>query len=168
MKLLLAAVLLAVTLIGLVGAASGVLSSESTMASPWWQDVITQAFNPPVEPGEDIGTPFGTPVTALESGTVTSAVYGSFGGRIDIIVGGNTVEYYQHLDEFAAGIGIGSHITAGELLGDSGGQLSGGQHPNSPLDSTGPHIEVGETVGGRPVNPSQLIAAGPQLGVDGR
>lgn len=129
---------------------------------PWWKDVITQAFNPPVEMGEDIGTPYGTPVTALQGGTVSAMTSGGFGDRIDINAGGSTVEYYQHLDAFAPGLHVGSQITAGELLGSSGGQLTGGQHPNSPLDSTGPHIEVGETIGGRAVNPSELIAAGPQ------
>jgi len=134
------------------------------MAQPWWKDVITQAFNPPVEMGQDIGTPYGTPVTALQGGTVSAMTSGGFGERIDINAGGSTVEYYQHLDSFAPGLHVGSQVTAGELLGESGGQLAGGQHPNSPLDSTGPHIEVGETIGGRPVNPSQLIAAGPQGG----
>jgi len=134
------------------------------MAQPWWKDVITQAFNPPVEMGQDIGTPYGTAVTALQGGTVKDMITGAFGERIDINAGGSTVEYYQHLDSFAPGLRVGSQVTAGELLGESGGQLAGGQHPNSPLDSTGPHIEVGETVGGRPVDPSQLIAAGPQTG----
>jgi hypothetical protein len=131
---------------------------------PWWQDVITQAFNPPVEPGEDIGTPFHSQVTALESGRIESVSYGGFGVRIDEVVGSNTVVYYQHLDELAPGLHAGSQITAGQLLGLSGGQLSGGEHPNSPLNSTGPHIEVGEIVNGQPVNPATLIAAGPQLG----
>lgn len=132
------------------------------MAQSWWKDVITQAFNPPVEPGEDIGTPFHTPVTALESGRIESVTYGGFGARIDVAEGGSTVVYYQHLDEVAPGLHAGSQITAGEQLGLSGGQLSGGNLPNSPQNSSGPHIEVGETVGGAPVNPSQLIAAGPQ------
>jgi len=137
------------------------------MAQPWWKDVITQAFNPPVEPGQDIGTPYGTDVTALQSGTVKSLSYGGFGERIDITTGPSTVEYYQHLDQIAPGLHAGSQVTAGELLGESGGQLYGGMHPNSRLNSSGPHIEVGELVGGQPVDPSQLIAAGPQIGIGG-
>lgn len=134
------------------------------MAQSWWRDAISQAFNPPVELGEDIATPFHTPVTALESGVIDSVSYGGFGARVDVAEGGTTVVYYQHLDEVAPGLHAGSQITAGELLGLSGGQLAGGNLPNSPLNSTGPHIEIGETVGGQPVNPSQLVAAGPQSG----
>ena len=133
----------------------------------WWQDVVTQAFNPPVEPGQDIGTPFGTPVTALPAGTVKSISSGGFGERIDLNTGPSTVTYYQHLDQIAPGLAAGSQITAGQLLGDSGGQLYGGMSPNSPANSTGPHIEVGQLVGGQPVNPSALIAAGPQVGIGG-
>jgi hypothetical protein len=130
-------------------------------AKPWWQDRITQAFNPPTEPGEDIGTPYGTDVTALQGGIVTSAAYGPYGGRVDINVGGQTEIYYQHLDYIEPWITPGAHVSAADLLGTSGGQLSGGMHPNNPANSTGPHIEVGETIAGRPVNPSQIIAAGP-------
>lgn len=126
----------------------------------WWQGKVTQAFNPPVEPGEDIALAVDTPVTALQGGTVIGASYGPWGGRVDIQVDPNTVQYYQHLDQDQ--VSVGERVTAGGSVGLSGGQLSGGQHPASPQYSTGPHIEVGETVGGRPVNPSQLIAAGPQ------
>lgn len=134
------------------------------MALPWWLDPITQAFNPPVEPGEDIGTPFHTPITALAPGRVSSVSRGGFGERVDITLasGGGIVEYYQHLDQIAPGLNVGSQVTAGQLLGLSGGQLSGGANPNSPLNSTGPHIEFG-IIGPRGIalNPAQTVAAGP-------
>ncbi len=136
------------------------------MSKPWWQDPITQPFNPPVEPGQDIGTPFHTPITDLVPGVVKSMGYGPWGGRIDIMQsgtgGGNIVEYYQHLDEIAPGLNVGSMVTAGQFLGLSGGQLAGGEHPNLPPYSTGPHVEVGVvSSAGAPQDPSQLIAAGP-------
>ncbi len=134
------------------------------MAS-WWQDPITQAFNPPVEPGEDIGTPFHTPVTALAPGRVQSVSTGGYGARVDIALGsgGGIVEYYQHLDQVAPGLNVGSQVTAGQLLGLSGGQLSGGNLPNSPYNSTGPHIEVGLFgPAGQAIDPRVAIAGGPQ------
>lgn len=131
-------------------------------ATPWWQDPVTQGYNPPVEPGQDIGTPYHTPVTALLPGTVAGVSYGGFGARVDVLTAQGDV-YYQHLDTVATGVRKGAAVTAGEDIGLSGGQLFGGQLPNSPLNSTGPHIEVGQVIGGQPVNPGALIAAGPQL-----
>ena len=139
------------------------------MAKPWWQEVVTQAFNPPVEPGVDVGTPFHTPITDLVPGVVKSMGYGPWGGRIDIMQsgtgGGNIVEYYQHLDEIAPGLKVGSMVTAGQFLGLSGGQLQGGEHPNAPQYSTGPHVEIGIIdPSGTPVNPSAMVAGGPTVG----
>jgi len=132
------------------------------MAAPWWKDPVTQGYNPPVEPGEDIGTPFHTPVTALLPGTVVGVSFGGYGARVDVMTAAGDV-YYQHLDTIATGIRKGASVTAGQDLGLSGGQLYGGNLPNSPLNSTGAHIEVGEIVGGKPVDPSQLIAGGPRF-----
>jgi Peptidase family M23 len=131
----------------------------------WWQDVYTQFFNPPVETGQDIGTPFHTQITALLPGRVISTTTGGYGGRVDVATAAGDV-YYQHLDTFAPGLRPGSTILAGQTIGLSGGQLSGGNLPNSPLNSTGPHIEVGlETTHGF-VNPFGLIAKGPQTALN--
>jgi hypothetical protein len=135
-------------------------------ATPWWKDPVTQGYNPPIEPGQDIGTPYHTPVTALLPGTVAGVSYGGFGARVDVTTAQGDV-YYQHLDTVATGVRKGASVTAGEDLGLSGGQLYGGQLPNSPLNSTGPHIEVGLLQGDRSVNPSALIAAGPQASAFG-
>lgn len=131
----------------------------------WWQDLITQAFNPPAEPGVDVGTPFHTPITALAAGTVVSETHGGFGQRIDIATGGGVKEYYQHLDTIAQGIKVGSHVSVGELLGLSGGQLSGGSSPNDPRNSSGPHVEFGIIgPGGTPMDPTAALKAGPAGG----
>jgi len=131
------------------------------MPTPWYKDPVTQAYNPPIEPGEDIGTPFHTPITALLPGTVAGVTYGGFGARIDVMTPKGDV-YYQHLD--TVDVKKGQKIGAGQVLGLSGGQLSGGNLPNSPLNSTGPHVEVGYGSGG---NPAGLINAGPQGGANG-
>lgn len=134
-------------------------------SSPWWQDPVTQKYNPPVEPGEDIGTPFHTPITALLPGSVAGISYGGYGARVDVATAQGDV-YYQHLDTVATGIRKGASVTAGEDIGLSGGQLWGGSLPNSPLNSTGPHVEVGVVYAGRSQDPSTLIGMGPQLALN--
>ena len=120
--------------------------------TPWWKGPVSQKYTPPVEPGEDIAAPFHSQVTALLPGTVTGITYGGYGARVD--VGG---VYYQHLD--TVDVKKGQSVVAGQDIGLSGGQLFGGALPNSPLNSTGPHVEVGYVGGG---DPSQLVARGPQ------
>lgn len=97
--------------------------------------------------GVDLGTPFGTPITSLYNGIVTDASYQPWGGQVGIetnIPGkGNLVWYVQHLDTIATGIVKGAQVSAGELLGSSGGQLSGGSHPTTSQYSSGAHIETG-------------------------
>lgn len=131
----------------------------------WWQDLISQAFNPPVEPGIDVGTPFHTPITALAPGTVVSETSGGYGQRIDIKTISGVTEYYQHLDTIDPAIKVGSHISVGELLGLSGGQLQGGSSPNNPANSTGPHVEFGIIgSGGQPIDPTAVLKRGPSAG----
>lgn len=140
------------------------------MASrPWWQFPITQGFNPPVEFGEDIGTPFHTPLTAITGGVVTGTRYGPFGGEVDIAtrLPGSSQQYtetFLHLDEIAPGLTPGKTVQPGDFLGLSGGQNAGGSHPASPAYSSGPHTEVdfflGNAWSGRSVDPGSLIAAG--------
>lgn len=126
------------------------------MASPavWWQNPVTQGFNPPIEPGVDIGTPFHSLITALAPGTVISESFGGFGARIDIKTSKGITEYYQHLDTILSGLKVGSKVELGQALGLSGGQLSGGSRPNSPANSSGPHVEFGAYSGDKtPLDP---------------
>ena len=121
----------------------------SSSGWPWLAEGlqnITQAYNPPVEYGLDMGLPMGTPITSLTTGTVLGSGYYGGGGVVSVAshVNGKTVSvYYQHLDLIASGIKPGALVTVGQLLGYSGGQLSGGNHPSTPAFSSGPHIEVG-------------------------
>src|SRR5207248_205005 len=55
---------------------------------------------------------------------------------------GGPEEYVFHLDQI--NVKPGQHVKAGQIIGLSGGQTSGGSHPTSPQYSTGPHIHFGE------------------------
>jgi len=123
----------------------------------WWDYLVTQAFNPPVEPGIDIGTPFHTAITAIDPGKVVSETFGGFGARVDVKTASGLTEYYQHLDTIDPAVKVGSLVGAGEVLGLSGGQLKGGSRPNSRADSTGPHVEFGLLRGNQSLDPSGLI-----------
>ena len=98
------------------------------------------------ETGVDMGLPVGTPITSLTDGVVAGHGYYGGGGVVSVasvINGQQTTVYYQHLDLIAANILDRVNIHVGDLLGWSGGQLSGGHHPSTPQYSSGPHIEVG-------------------------
>jgi len=99
--------------------------------------------------GDDIATPYNTPISALFSGTVVKQYYDQSGGTV-IIQADNPSQlkgvpyyYYAHLDSTPVYAGV--HVSAGETIGQSGGQLSGGLHPASSRYSTGPHVMIGES-----------------------
>lgn len=102
-----------------------------------------ETYNGYVEHGNDLDTPFHTPITSLLSGVVTDASYQPWGGQVGIKTSSGDVAYYQHLDDISSAITVGSVISPGEFLGLSGGQTSGGDHPTDPTYSTGPHTEFG-------------------------
>lgn len=100
---------------------------------------------------QDIGTPFHTAITALLPGTVKIADYPVWngqpgGGEVFIQPDTGGPEYYfYHLD--TENVRAGQHINAGDLVGLSGGQNVGGQHPTGTMWSTGPHVHVGYFTG---------------------
>lgn len=110
-------------------------------------EIFGQSFNGNVEHGNDLGMQFHTPITDLLGGSVTDVSYHPWGGQVGILSSlpgqGSFITYYQHLDTIDPSIQVGSNVLAGQLLGLSGGQLSGGLHPNSPQYSSGPHVEFG-------------------------
>ncbi len=92
----------------------------------------------------DIGTPQGTPITALWSGTVVSQRTGlPWGTEVFVKPDDSRIPeyYYYHLDSLNTY--TGQHVQAGDTLGLSGGQNSGGSNPSSPTMSSGPHTHVG-------------------------
>lgn len=120
----------------------------------WFDYPITNAYSATAVAGnwdtphyaDDIATPFHTPITALEAGTIKQADYAAWGGEIFIQPdNGGPEYYYYHLDE--NNVADGQHVNAGDILGLSGGEnpgYPGALHPADPQYSTGPHTHIGE------------------------
>lgn len=132
---------------GSQGLASG---SKGVGNKPWYKFPITHPFltkfsgNGTDTPhyAVDIGAPMDTPFFFLESGTIDKESYQPWGGEIfERPDSGGPEEYVFHLDQI--NVKPGQHVQAGEVVGLSGGQTSGGSHPTQPRYSTGPHIHFG-------------------------
>lgn len=103
----------------------------------WFSSGATQTYNPPTEYGTDFSTTYGTPIGAIQGGTVV-ANYSNPGTSINNqveILGTSGVWEYQHIN---SSLQVGQTIQAGGIVGTENGQPTG---PNDPY-STGPHIEV--------------------------
>ena len=106
----------------------------------------------------DIGTKQGTPVTALFKGHILHSKTGlPWGTEIFIQADNGMTYYYYHLDSLLLSSGA---VEAGQLIGYSGGQNSGGSNPSTPGNSSGPHTHVGyftnyinTPIGSRPFGP---------------
>jgi len=108
-----------------------------------------------VQDGVGIKVALDTPITSLTAGTVVAANFGqdvapaganwNYGGYVIIksqIPGiGYADVFYRHLDTLS--VKQGDTVNVGTELGLSGGQISGGQHPESTAYTTGPHIDIG-------------------------
>lgn len=117
----------------------------------------------------DIEAPLDTPFSFLASGVIKQADYAPWGGEVFLQPDtGGPEEYVYHLDQI--NVSVGQHVNAGQIVGLSGGQTAGGQHPTQPRFSTGPHIHfglftkyltTGTDVGTIPYgpNPDSLIAS---------
>lgn len=96
----------------------------------------------------DLAVPQGTQVWFPVSGTIEQADYAVWSGK----QGGGEVfikpdngwpeEYMYHLDEL--NVQSGQHVNAGDVVGWSGGQNTGGNHPTDPAWSSGAHLHIGE------------------------
>lgn len=77
----------------------------------------------------DIAVPKDTPVLAVENGTIgPSFGFNTLGGNRLHLVSSDNEWYYAHLDKYAPGIGPGTKVTAGQIIGYAGntGDASGG------------------------------------------
>lgn len=114
----------------------------STMS--WVNFPVTQKFGQNGETGIDIGTPQDTTLGALNAGMVVYADYGPEGGDVWVKVKqGASYIYneYVHLDNIL--VATGQNIALGQVIGLSGGQLSGGLHNAQKPYSSGAHTEFG-------------------------
>jgi murein DD-endopeptidase MepM/ murein hydrolase activator NlpD len=138
----------------------------------WYNLPITHGYIQNYDPAQwdtphyavDIGMPQDTPITAIKSGKVVQADYAIWGGKPgggEVWIqpdDGSTEYYFYHLDQ--NDVTSGQHVKAGDVVGLSGGQNSGGSHPADPTWSSGPHLHVGyftkwqsTPIGTRPYGP---------------
>ena len=106
----------------------------------------------------DIMAPRGTPVVAVDAGTVSRLGNGGAGGITvyQLDEAGRYGFYYAHLDRLAAGLAEGQTLRRGDVLGYVG--TTG----NAPEGAPHLHFAIYEVVdgrtkwGGRPINPYPL------------
>ena len=97
--------------------------------------------------GNDFGTPVGTPVHAMSTGTVIFAGFeGGYGNKIEIEYWDGTVSYFAHLSSI--GVTVGEQVKPGEVVGLSG----------NTGHSTGPHLHLEiHPAGGGAVDPAPWL-----------
>jgi murein DD-endopeptidase MepM/ murein hydrolase activator NlpD len=108
----------------------------------------------------DILAPRGTPVVAVEDGTIASVDPSQGGGGIVVYQfdpAGEFVYYYAHLEGFAVGLAEGRTVEKGDVLGYVG--TSGNAPPGTPHL----HFAITKTwapflpYGGTPINPFEVL-----------
>jgi murein DD-endopeptidase MepM/ murein hydrolase activator NlpD len=81
--------------------------------------------------GNDFGTPVGTRLGSMSTGTVIFAGYqGGYGNKVEIEYWDGTVSVYGHMSQI--GVVVGQHLAPGDLVGLSG----------NTGHSTGPHLHL--------------------------
>jgi murein DD-endopeptidase MepM/ murein hydrolase activator NlpD len=81
--------------------------------------------------GDDFGTPVGTPLAAMSTGTVTFAGWeGGYGNKVEIEYWDGTVSVYGHMSQISAS--VGDKVAPGDIVGLSG----------NTGHSTGPHLHL--------------------------
>ena len=93
--------------------------------------------------GVDIPARPGSPLVAIEGGTVRKTVSVLGGYELTIDTGDGKVYYYAHLSGYAMGVDDGSAVEAGTLVGFVG----------STGNAAGPHLHMGLIVDGEHANP---------------
>jgi murein DD-endopeptidase MepM/ murein hydrolase activator NlpD len=99
--------------------------------------------------GVDMVAGTGTPLVAVESGVIRSPNY-HYAGGIGLYLHGNSgdVYYYAHMNGYGPGIGEGSRVGAGQVVGYVG----------STGNAAIPHLHLGYSPGGGSLaNPYQLM-----------
>jgi murein DD-endopeptidase MepM/ murein hydrolase activator NlpD len=101
-----------------------------------------------IHKGTDFHAPLGTPLVAIEAGTVVQANWHWAGGRQIYIRADSTgdVYYYAHLDDWEEWIWTGTRVEAGDVIGTLGG--SG--------NATTPHLHFGWMPGSESIDLDNL------------
>jgi murein DD-endopeptidase MepM/ murein hydrolase activator NlpD len=99
--------------------------------------------------GDDFGTPVGTPLSSMSTGTVTFAGWqGGYGNKVEITYWDGTMSVYGHMSQITAH--VGQAVSPGELVGYSG----------NTGHSTGPHLHLEiHPHGGAPIDPAPWLRA---------
>lgn len=101
--------------------------------------------------GEDFAAPVGTAIVAPASGVIIATPQGGAGGhQVRIRTDDGTVFGFAHLSKLTAK--VGATVSAGEELGLSG---------NTGINTSGPHVHMTVTAGGKKVSPSEFFAGKP-------
>lgn len=97
--------------------------------------------------GVDYAAPTGTPVLAVGSGVVLKAAYsGGAGKMVKVRHNSNYTTAYLHLSRYGKGVGAGTKVTQGQVIGYVG----------STGLSTGPHLDFRFYKNGVPVDPLKV------------
>jgi len=103
--------------------------------------------------GVDMMADRGTPLVAIESGTIGRLNNGGLGGITIWFHGdGGDQYYYAHLDDWSPGLAAGQHVDVGTLVGYVG---STGNAPDAYPHN---HFEI-HPDGGAAINPYPTVAA---------
>ncbi|HQT76242.1 MAG TPA: M23 family metallopeptidase [Rhodopila sp.] len=101
-------------------------------------------------PGVDLAAPYGSPVRAALTGTVTYAGrYSAYGNVVDLRSTDGIETRYAHLSRIEAS--MGEFVRQGQTLGTIG--MTG--------NARGPHLHFEVIVGSKPVNPAPFLALTP-------
>lgn len=104
--------------------------------------------------GADISAPSGTPIHAVESGTVIQAGWnGGYGNFTTIAHGNGLTSSYAH--QSSLGVSVGQTVKRGDVIGQVG---------TTGL-STGPHLHFEARVNGMPYSPKGWFGQGPKIQV---
>ncbi|MCK4635975.1 MAG: peptidoglycan DD-metalloendopeptidase family protein [Candidatus Moranbacteria bacterium] len=95
----------------------------------------------------DYAAATGTPVVSTAKGKVTQASYtGGWGNMVKIEHANGYSTHYAHLSKYGKGVKVGATVTQGQIIGYVG---------NTGW-STGPHLDYGMRLNGKPMNPLSL------------
>jgi murein DD-endopeptidase MepM/ murein hydrolase activator NlpD len=99
--------------------------------------------------GNDFGTPVGTPLASMSTGTVVFAGYeGGYGNKLEIEYWDGTVSVYGHMSQIS--VSVGDKVAPSEIVGYSG----------NTGHSTGPHLHLEiHPDGGSAIDPAPWLHA---------